>query len=196
MNIVRIDPFGQSAKVEAIALAYQQAFGGEPWNEGYACPVCEKVFARTPSVEICPVCFVSVIEYWPVEKIVSDFHREMQKPDPVCVVAEVEECVIGFAWGYRISTCPDLDVHLDAPDVHRLLHGDFFYLDECALVPTYQGRGIGKLLVDCIFSEQRQKNILLRTMGDSRMFTIAKHRGGEIVQYISRGRVIMKLAAP
>lgn len=194
MNIVKIDPFGQSAKVKAIALAYQQAFGGEPWNEGYICPVCEKVFARVPSIETCSVCGDLVIEYWPIAKIVEDFQREMNKTDALCIVAMEQESVIGFAWGYRVSVDHTLDEHLDAPDVHRLLHGDFFYLDECALVPEYQGKGIGTVLVEQIFFQQPFKHVLLRTMRDSRMFSIVRHKGGNVVLSITRGRVIMTLS--
>jgi len=184
--------------VEAIASVYQQSFGGEPWNEGYLCPVCEKVFGRTPSVKICSACAeqsqaVLVVEYWPMSKVISDFYREMRKPNPICVVAHSDEEVIGFAWGYRVFANTDLDKHLDAPNLHQSLHGDFFYLDECALVPASQGKGIGKLLVSYIFREQRQRQILLRTMNNSRMCNLIKHMGGEILQHISRGRVIMRL---
>ncbi len=201
MEIIKINPFEQPQMVEAIASVYQQSFGGEPWNEGYLCPVCEKVFARTLSINTCPACAeqsqtVLVVEYWPMSKVISDFYREMRKPDPICVVAQSDEEVIGFAWGYRVSASPDLDEHLDAPNLHQSLHGDFFYLDECALVPTYQGKGIGKLLVNYIFREQQQKQILLRTMNDSRMCSLTKHMGGETIQHISRGRIIMKLLTP
>ena len=51
MEIIKINPFEQPQMVEAIASVYQQSFGGEPWNEGYLCPVCEKVFARTLSIK-------------------------------------------------------------------------------------------------------------------------------------------------
>ncbi len=194
MEFIKINPFKQPETVKAIALVYQQAFGDEPWNEGYLCPVCKKVFPRTTSIEICSSCNVLVIEYWPISKIIQDFYHEMMKPGSVCVIVQSYEKVIGFAWGYRVSVSLDLDKHLNAPNLHhQLLDGDFFYLDECALVPAYQGKGIGKLLVSCILREQKQKEILLRTMGDSRMENIIKNRGGEIVQRISRGRIIMKL---
>ncbi|MBL7058251.1 GNAT family N-acetyltransferase [Patescibacteria group bacterium] len=120
----------------------------------------------------------------------------MMKPDPVCVIAQSDEGVVGFAWGYQVSASPELDEHLDAPNLHRSLNGDFFYLDECALVPAYQGKGIGKLLVSHIFCEQQQGQILLRTMSDSRMYNLIKHMKGETVQHISRERVIMKLLTP
>ncbi len=193
MEFVKVDPFKKPETVEEIALVYQQAFGGEPWNEGYICPVCEKVFPRTPSIKICPACNVLVAEYWPISKIIQDFYYEMMKSGSVCVIVQFCEKVVGFAWGYRISASPDLDKHLDAPNLHQLLDGDFLYLDECALVPAYQGKGIGKMLVNYILREQQQKEMLLRTMGHSRMENLIKNKGGEIIQRISRGRIIMKL---
>ena len=184
--------------VKKIASVYQQSFGGEPWNEGYLCPLCESVFARTPVLNTCPKCAeqfmkILVVEYWPMNKVILDFYHEMKKPNPICLVAQSDSKVVGFAWGYQISAHQDLDSHLDAPDLHRLLHGDFFYLDECALTPHYQGRGIGKLLVNQIFHEQREGRVLLRTMNESRMCNLIKNMGGEVVQHISRNRVIMQL---
>jgi len=201
MKIRKINPFTQPQMVEEIASVYQQSFGGEPWNEGYLCPVCKKIFARAPQIETCTVCrersqIILMVEYWPISKIVSDFYSEMQKPDPICVVAQLDEVVIGFAWGYRVSANPDIDEHLDAPNLNQSLCGDFFYLDECAIVPNYQGKGIGKLLVFRILREQQQKQILLRTMDNSRMCSIIKNMGGETIQKISRGRIIMKLLTP
>ncbi len=198
IKIKKIKPFSQPEIVEAIASVYQQSFGGEPWNEGHLCPVCGKVFPSTYDAKTCSACaeqskLVLLVEYWPTSKVVSDFYCEMKKPEPICVISQIDDQVIGFAWGYRLSVNPEFDSRLDAPDLHKSLEGDFFYLDECALVPSHQGRGIGKMLVNRIFREQRQKRALLRTMNNSRMFNLIKHMGGETIQYISRGRVIMKL---
>lgn len=221
MKIIKINPFKQPQMVEAIASVYQKTFGGDPWNEGYRCPMCEKVFPRVPKLNLCPQCIegsqsiltieywpnlkvcpicveqrsqtVLMVEYWPMSKIISDFYSEMMKPDSVCVVAQSEGGVIGFTWGYRVSANPDLDEQLEAPNLHQVLQGDFFYGDECALLPDWQGKGIGKLLVSHILSEQHQKQILIRTMNNSRMCNLIKRMGGEIIQEISRGRIIMKL---
>lgn len=198
MEIIKINPFEQPAVVKAIASVYQQSFGGEPWNEGCLCPHCESVFASTPILDTCPKCIgqskrVLMVEYWPMAKIISDFYREMRKSNPICIIAQSNEEIVGFAWGYEVSVSADLDDQLDAPGLHRSLHGDFFYLDECALMPSYQGKGIGKSLVKQIFLEQQQGRVLLRTMDNSRMCNLTKNMGGEIVQHIPRSRVIMQL---
>ena len=125
--------------------------------------------------------------------VLSDFYREMQKPDAICVIAECEERVIGFAWGYRVTADQDLTNALDAPGLHDAISGDFFYLDECAVAPEFQGSGIGKQLVESIFREQSLARVLLRTMNHSRMCRLMIHMGGAIIQEISRGRVIMTM---
>ena len=67
----------------------------------------------------------------------------------------------------------------------------FFYLDETAVMPSHQGRGVGRALLQGIFQER--KRVLLRTLNNSSMCSLAKKFGGEIVQYIDRERVIMTI---
>lgn len=201
MRISKIDHFKHHGDVASIASIYQQAFGGEPWNEGYLCPVCEKSFALKVRIETCPECekearTVLVVKYWPTSKVISDFYHEMKKPDSVCVVATEESKIIGFAWGYRVTSGVKLDKYLDAPGLHKKAKGDFFYLDECALTPNQQGKGIGKSLTKQIFREQHQEQVILRTKAGSRMHTLVGHLGGEVIQHISRERVVMKLSTP
>lgn len=198
MRLRLINPFSQPDNVTAIASVYQQAFGGEPWNEGWRCPVCDAAFARVAALTVCSACVlqgsrVRLVEYWPMSTVLSDFYREMQKPDATCVIAECEERVIGFAWGYRVTADHDLVDSLDAPGLHEAISGDYFYLDECAVAPEFQGSGIGKQLVESIFREQPLARVLLRTMDHSRMCRLMTNMGGAIIQEISRGRVIMTL---
>lgn len=197
-EIMLVKPFEQPRMVEAIASIYRQSFGGEPWNEGYVCPVCSAIYALSCDIKICVNCAgdsknVLLVECWPLQKVVTDFYTEMSKSDPVCIVAQADKNVIGFAWGYRVSANPDLDMHMEAHDLHHSLEGDYFYLDECALSPKHQGCGIGKLLVRHIIREQSHVEVLLRTMNNSRMCSLIKNMEGEIIQHVSRGRVIMKL---
>lgn len=197
MQITNINPFSQPDMVQGVVSVYQESFGGEPWNEGYLCPVCEKAFANKEKMEYCPACageskLVLLAEYWPTSKVLAEFYREMGKPGPVCVVAKEDERVIGFAWGYMISSNPNLDERLDAPGLHQWLQGDFFYLSECAIAPAHQGKGVGKLLVRRIFEGHRPERILLRTKNESRMHRLIAGMGGEVIQRISQDRIIMR----
>jgi len=60
-------------------------------------------------------------------------------------------------------------------------------------LPPFQNKGIGKKLIQRIFMEQNQSNILLRTLNGSRMFQIIQKMDGKPALLISRDRVIMTL---
>ena len=196
MQIRRLEPLSEPYKVNSIADVYRKAYGGIPWNEGFVCPLCKKDFPLISDSKLCPECEkksrkVLLVDYWPISKVVSDFYREMQKPEAICIVVEEGVYVVGFAWGYRVTANPELNEQLDAPGLSDLIKDDFFYLDECALEPAFQGVGIGRMLIRRILEEKLQKRVLLRTLNDSPMYSLAKRFGCETVQRISRGRVIM-----
>ena len=198
MKIEVINPFKQHDVVENVVFAYQKVFGGEPWKEGYKCPICEKEVSLIFESKFCPVCqsdekSILLVESWPKSKVVSDFYREMSKPEALCLVANKRQGVIGFTWGYKINITHETDAYLDAPNIHKLVTGEVFYLDEVAVLPEYQSKGIGKRLVKEIISNQKHKTILLRTLADSPMFYLTKNIGGKVILNISRGRVIMLL---
>lgn len=184
--------------INDIARAYQQTFAGYPWFEGYKCPVCGKGFHLSHTEKTCAMCSttekqVLLVDYWPSSTIVSDFNKEMAKPGAICVVANVNEEIIGFTWGYNVLSNTDLDSHLDAPSLHQRHNGKYFYLDEVAVVPNYQGKGVGRKLIAKIICMQLQEQILLRTKEDGPMFNLVLKIGGEVIQRISRERVIMKI---
>lgn len=184
--------------VHALALAYQQTFGGEPWNEGYVCSHCGNVFPLTPRPEMCVTCSSDSVdhtltEYWPTEKIISDFLNEMSKPGSVCIITQDCQKIVGFAWGYTLLSDVHLDQHLDAPGVHHALSGEYFYLDEVGLIPEYQKKGLGTKMVEKIVRAQKHDRVILRTKDGGSMFKIVTHMGGGTIQKISKGRVIMSI---
>ena len=195
VEIVRVDPFKDSCKVGLIASVYQQSFGGRPWNEGFKCPICEKSYPITYEEKTCPHCpqQVLLVEYWPTGQIISDFYKEMQKTSSLSLVAEKEKEVVGFAWGYGVSVNEDLENHLEASGLCDIAKGDFFYLDEVAILPNWQGKGIGSKLLSQIFKEQDQDRIILRTLKNSVMHVLIEKMKGRIILPISRNRVIMQL---
>lgn len=198
IRIERIDPFQQVELVNAVALAYQQTFGQAPWNEGYKCPICDLTLALSEEQDYCPRCsakgnMVFLAEYWPIDKVLSDFYREMSKPDSLCLVALRDEEIVGFTWGYQVSIDESIDDYLEAPNLHRLVSGNFFYLDEVAVLPKYQGKGIGRSLINQLFENQPYKKILLRTLKESQMSNLINSMQGETVLPISRDRIIMSL---
>lgn len=194
-STTRIDPFRDHSTVAEIVSVYQAAFGGDPWNEGYLCPVCDSVLPLNAEANYCPTCAVegkriALVEYWPRHKVTKDFYAEMSRRDARCVVAKQDSNVVGFAWGYRITVSKELDTYLGAPGLCERIEGEFFYLDECAVAPALQGNGVGTQLVRAVCGAER---VLLRTKQGSCMHTIVCSMRGEIVQHISNNRIIAQM---
>ena len=191
-------PFSEPETVRGIVAVYQQAFGGAPWNEGLVCPMCGAAFSFGVGHigSTCPLCAekgeqILLLEYWPTAKVASDFYREMKKPDACCLVARLGNRIVGFIWGYRVVVDGSIDDYLESPGLSRLIDGEFFYIDDVAVVPECQGKGIGSGLVRRMLRTQPGKNILARTLDQSRMFRILTKLNGKAVLSITRGRVIM-----
>lgn len=199
MKITVLTPPHQTEMVDNIAKAYQQTFAGYPWFEGLKCQKCTQGFPLTHTETICPNCStpeepVTLVDYWPTDTIVSCFEKEMAEPQAVCIVVQKGGVIVAFSWGYRVSSCPELDEKLAAPELHRILAGEYFYLDEVAVIPLYQKIGIGTELVISMLAEQPFERVLLRTKEEGPMFKLIIKMGGEIIQHISGDRVIMKIS--
>jgi GNAT superfamily N-acetyltransferase len=201
MDILTITPFASPDTIREIATVYRKSFGGPPWNEGYLCPSCGQAYPLSMKVRVCPACTkvsrsILLVEHWPISRIISDFYREMTKPDPICVIARSEKRVIGFAWGYAVFSGPDLDMHLDAPGLCESLRGRYFYLDECAVDPDFQGKGVGKTLLRDMLGKRNEDSVILRTKNRSPMFHLTEQAGGSTIRHISDERVIMCISRP
>lgn len=199
ISIQQVEPFSDHEAVRGIVAVYQRTFGGEPWNEGYICPVCGDAFPLAETCALCPSCTgrgssVLLVDHWPTSKVISDFYREMMKPEALCLAAKDGDKVVGFIWGYRMVVDEHIDDYLEAPGLSRLLRGEFFYLDDAAVVPEYQFQGIGKKLVARMLHAQPEKRILARTLDQSRMFRILTDFNGKTVLDITKNRVIMAIS--
>lgn len=195
-----IRPFVDFEYVEEITTqAYPIVFGGEPWNEGYRCPICRAEFPSKYEGKLCPACekkdkrSVLLVECWPRAQVLADFYREMQKPNALCLAMGEDEKMTCFAWGYEITVDQEIDAHLSAPGLSQMISGTYFYLDEVGVLPEYQGQGIGTKMTSWICSAQKQKKILLRTKKDSPMHRIITKLKGRVLLEISNNRVIMEL---
>lgn len=164
MEIKKINPQADGDKVQTIAEIYQKTFGEAPWNET-----------------------------WLIATVLKDFYCEMKKPGSVCLIACEGDKIIGFAWGYDMTSSIESDYHLQANGLNTICPQTFFYLDEVAVSSEFQSRGIGKKLVAEIIREQGNKAILLRTLSGSQMHALTASMGGKVIMPVSKNRIIVQL---
>lgn len=198
MLIRKVHVLSEPLTVREIAKVYQNTFGEDPWNEGYVCPNCGMSFPLSSNLTVCPGCLVKrdevycLVDYWPISKIITDYYAENSKDGALCLVAESEGKIIGFVWGYAVQTNVEFANKIEAPaltvDNHKV-----FYLDECAVLPEFQRRGVGKALVVEILKNQQFDVMILRTLEGSQMQSLVESLGGEVILSISNNRVIMRL---
>ncbi len=194
MQIQRLNVEQDPSAARAIATVYQRAFAGPPWFEEFKCPSCSANFAG--DMTVCPKCLqngkhIPLVEYWTQTSILSDLFLHMRRPSAVLLVAIEQEEIVGFSWAYGYDCGEQFVSTLDAMDSGSKIAQQGTYLDECAIDPRYQGRGIGSKLFTAMCDIVRT-DILMRTMRDnSPMFRIASELGFEVIEEISRGRVIM-----
>ena len=200
MKIFKFNPFTQPELVQKIALVYKETFGGAPWNEGYKCPVCAVNLPLQVEEKICPFCLqegksIHLVNYWPVDQILSDFYQEMSRPESICLAVEVGSAIVGFAWGYQIVLNQETEEYLGSSGLcEKFKDQVFFYLDDVGIKPDTQCKGFGRKIIEQIFAQQKEKNILLRTMEVSQMFHLIKKMGGEKIYSISgSNKIIMML---
>lgn len=129
MLVVFIRPAKES-DLEQIIDIYQRAFAGPPWNE-----------------------------VWSAEEIIKDLEFARSQPNPIVLVAEIDNKLVGVTWGYQLplEKFPFLDGKVDERAS---------YMDETAVLPEKWGKGIGPLLGReylRVAEQQGMSEIVLRT---------------------------------
>jgi GNAT superfamily N-acetyltransferase len=198
MEVRKVAVLSEPNTVLEIAAIYRIAYGGFPWHEGFVCPVCKFSIGLETNLVFCPKCLeeealVNLVEYWPQEKVISDFYRENSNPEAITCIAQTNNQTIGFAWGYRFDISPETEQKIAAIGLSKIYQRTVFYLDECAILPEFQGQGIGKELVRNILKSQPYDIMILRTLEGSPMQKLITTLGGEKIMSISESRIIMKL---
>lgn len=197
--MIRIDSFTAQTAATRVATAienYIKAYEGPPWNEKYLCTACNANYGTDMMEPHCPACaetgaHVLLQPFWTKEGVRADFDREMSKQGAIGLIGSLEGTDYAVSWGYQHTVTEDTDRHLDAPGVSSKLWGSYFYLDEIAVAPCAQGKGLGSAIMNVMVRINSRQRMLLRTKHGSRMHRIAERAGGKIIAYISRERIIM-----
>jgi hypothetical protein len=198
IKIEEVNPFENVGILLQVLDVYIETFGNEPWNEGFECTVCKSLFPLKYEKTFCEKCFqeknVETIlnPFWTREKVLEDLKKEMSYKGAEFYGVFFGGKVVGLSWGYLLEISRKNAEEIQAPGLEEFLKRNFFYIDECAILPEFQNRGIGNTLLKGIISGVKS-NSILRTLDNSPMCKLVKSLGGEVVMNISMGRVIMKV---
>lgn len=192
MEFEKLDP-KDIRKVAKTAIAYKETFAGPPWNEVSKGPVCGDLYSSQVG-ENCP-CGCGVLkEAYPLIKTTRYVRREISKPEAIAKVAQEDEQVIAFGWGYKETGKEFANTKYkgDEADIEKVAKiigpdSEFFYMSEFGVIPEKQKspEKIGSKITIDVAEEaiRRGDSLLLRTMKStvevpSRMDGIANKKLG------------------
>lgn len=159
-KITRNDLLKNEALFSSLIKCYQQVFATEPWFEWMRCLKCpdlkwgiEKKTEVQRANFLCPRCHSKLIEFWPEQIVRQDILHEISMDLCSFWVAEFDERVVGFCWGYAIT--PDaLEIKLEndglADRVRQFSNGHHdhvAYQDELGVLKEFRGHGLAKRMV-------------------------------------------------
>ncbi len=151
-RIVRFSPVGSHRELlPKFVECYQKVFATEPWYEWKLCPRCKKYWGIERGVELEKGglfhCGVQVEDFWSRNRVEKDIRHEVHQ-DSSCWIALDRPRVIGFCWGYPVTTA-DLEKKLGiALDGHLVRHFEnvqtVAYQDEIGVLFEYRKRGLAR----------------------------------------------------
>ncbi|MFA5796983.1 MAG: GNAT family N-acetyltransferase [Candidatus Woesearchaeota archaeon] len=158
---VVIRPYSEKDSSQLVAV-YKSAFAEEPWNEYVKCVSCNMNYGIKDILEItCKNCKnpLEVVEFWSTADIKSDLKFAQKQLKPIILVAESNNRLQGFTWGYALPL-------EKFPFLEGRIGQDANYMDEIAVRGNARIQGIGTMLGDkyitsCI--KQGIQEIVLRT---------------------------------
>lgn len=146
---VETDP----ALTNSLIECFQKVFADPPWGEWKKCSVCGQYWGTESAEALVAAnfkhCGTPLVDYWPHEQVMSDLQNEITAESSAWV-AICDDRVVGFCWGYPIST-KDLEEKLKVPvaEIIEQMYGvDFVaYQDELGVLTELRGHGIAHKLV-------------------------------------------------
>jgi len=129
LAVFTVRPYTQNDLKQLIGV-YQSAFAEPPWNET-----------------------------WTSEQITEDLELALSQRDPLVLVAEERNQLVGFTWGYRLP----LDKF---PFLEGKIMPNCSYMDEIAVRADMRKKGIGKTMGRTYLEKATSQNmdeVVLRT---------------------------------
>jgi len=159
--------------LSSLADMYIKVFGVEPWNEGYVCEKCGKLFSLE---EINLNCCWKIRLYYDSNELIKGFLSWFKKDSFVGIILEDTEkkigdvlnLFVGFCiwWGTSINKLNDEKLKLLDSDLSLLVNNirklypdfdlsNFFYLADMWLIKEYKWKGLASKLF-----KRREEEIL------------------------------------
>ncbi len=145
---------------------YKSAFAEPPWNEYLKCVSCKVEYDKQEVKTLCKggLCKkcnqpLTLTEFWSETDIANDLGFALTQQDPIVLVAESHDRLVGMTWGYRLP----LDKF---PFLNGKVSIEASYMDEIAVRGDGRLRGIGTLLGENYIEavrQQRLSEVVLRT---------------------------------
>jgi len=162
---INIRPFKTSDLVQLIHV-YRSAFAEPPWNEFMKCSCCNVEYSKkevdsSNRGQKCKKCDqpLNLVEFWSETEITEDLNYASSQQNPLILVAESKNVIIGMSWGYKIPL-------EKFPFLTGKVSPESNYMDEIAVRGDSRLRGIGTIIGETYISKVRQqglKEIVLRT---------------------------------
>lgn len=178
----------------AVAATYARVFAGEPWKEVSRCDRCGQFSNESPTSNTRCACGGGFsLEAYPLPETTQYVGQEVTKPDAtgvflaqVQLLAEVQQCVFGFGWGFKMTSEELSFKKYRTQEMQHLVAellintGFFYYVSEVGVLPSLQGLGFGKDLTNKVVDSGKRKGyqqFVVRTNEDSPMRYILEKMG-------------------
>lgn len=158
----------KESDLESLIGVYKSAFAEPPWNEFMKCTNCgveyglkevEELVLNGNKCKRCGIYPVTLREYWTREDIIEDLEFCKKQQSPIILVAENDDGLIGYTWGYKLP-------FEKFPFLEGLVPEKSSYMDEIAVKADKRLRGIGTMLGKSYLEEalnQGMDAVTLRT---------------------------------
>lgn len=147
---------GEEDFTAQIVECYKEIFGGAPWSEWLKCSVCSQRWGLEDAKEIVSMgykhCGQGLVDYWQRPDVYDDIVKEIRRDNSSCWLALDGSKVIGFCWGYAMTTNGfsqkvGLDVDYSIIGIQDHQNAIVAHQDEVGVLVPYRGKKIAKQLV-------------------------------------------------
>lgn len=197
---------------EKVAKAYQQVFAEHPWYEQSRCVGCvesggqdrqfpfysadsdtPQLIRPVPSDQRCDLCHSQLQQYWPIERVLKDFHDDFVEYSFTFVFAKEQSTgeIIGFASGFTTTTIK-LENHLKLNGLSERLSDKepIAYLSDLGVVSQFRQKGVARHLKEVrqeLILRQNPRSIVFRTRPNSVTYKwYTREDGFKVVDSYSR----------